>query len=312
MLAPIALFVYNRPWHTKHTVESLSRNILASKSELFIFSDGSKNKLDDKNVYLTREYIYSIKGFKSVIINERSENLGLSKSIISGVTEIINQYGKIIVLEDDLVTSPFFLEYMNDALEYYEYENRVISIHGYCYPLKINLPETYFLMDTGSWGWATWKRGWEIFEPDGSKLLQEIETKNLARCFNINNSYPFTNMLMNQIKGKNNSWAIRWQASAFLRNKLTLFPGQSLVANIGFDNSGTHSASTSRYNVNLTLHKIKVSEIPIDEDKIVRKQLEYFFLCSKRNKIKFILRRINDYFPILNQSTKTLFNKKYV
>ncbi|KKO18108.1 MAG: putative methyltransferase [Candidatus Brocadia fulgida] len=223
-LAPIALFVYNRPWHLRQTVESLNKNELAEFSELFVFSDGPKSEADKEKVLAVRKYIKTISGFKSVNIVEREQNLGLGNSIITGVTEIINRYGRIIVLEDDMISSPYFLRFMNEALEFYEDEERVASIHGYIYPLKTLLPETFFLRGADCWGWATWKRGWNLFETDGSKLLYELKKNNLLRKFDLNGTYPYTRMLKDQAKGKNHSWAIRWHASLFLKEKLTLYP----------------------------------------------------------------------------------------
>jgi GT2 family glycosyltransferase len=143
-LAPIALFVYNRPWHTRQTVEALKKNQLFDSSDLIILSDGAKDQASAQKVEEVRQYLRTISGFKSVKIIERDCNIGLAQSIISGVTQVINEYGRVIVMEDDLVTSPFFLRYMNDALECYENEDKVISIHGYCYPISV-LPETFFL-----------------------------------------------------------------------------------------------------------------------------------------------------------------------
>ena len=169
-LTPIVLFVYDRPDHVRQTVEALKKNVLALDSELFIYSDAAKNKNGEDKVNKVRQYIKNIDGFKKVTIFERKKNLGLAGSIIDGVTKIVNDYGKVIVLEDDLVTSPFFLKYMNQALELYKYEVRVASIHGYIYPIE-NLPETFFIKGADCWGWATWRNKWSIFESNGQKLL---------------------------------------------------------------------------------------------------------------------------------------------
>ncbi len=254
--APICLFVYNRPLHTKKTIEALSNNILASESELIIFSDGPKIEEDQKLIKSIRNYIKNLNGFKKIQLIESKENKGLANSIIEGVTQICNQYGKIIVLEDDLVTSPIFLKYMNDALNLYEFQDKVISIHGYVYPIENRLPETFFLKGADCWGWATWKRGWDLFNSEGKYLLNQIIKKNLSYEFDYNNSYPYTKMLKNQIEGKNNSWAIRWYASAFLENKLTLYPGKSLVQNIGFDNSGVHCNKNNIYFTELEQNQV--------------------------------------------------------
>jgi len=208
----------------------------------------------------------TIKGFKKVEIIERQANLGLAESIISGVTEVVNRYGKIIVLEDDLIYSPYFLRYMNEALEMYKDDEQVISIHGYVYPVKQKLPETFFIRGADCWGWGTWQRGWKLFEADGKKLLKELIDKKLASRFDLDRLYPFTQMLKMQVVKLNNSWAIRWYASAFLANKLTLYPGKSLVGHIGFDNSGTHNGftdimSTEVYDRPIALEKIALNEL---------------------------------------------------
>lgn len=277
MSAPVVLFVYNRLWHTQQTVEALQQNILADQSELFIFSDGPKNEEAIHKIQEVRKYIKTITGFKSITIIEREQNLGLAQSIISGVTAIVNKYGRIIVLEDDLVSSPYFLTYMNDGLRIYENEEKVISIHGYIYPLEKKLPETFFINGADCWGWATWKRGWDLFEPNGEKLLKEIEEKKLIKRFNYNNSYDFAQMLRNQIVGKNNSWAIRWHASAFIKNKLTLYSNKSLVKNIGFDNTGTHSGLTISFYNELGNARVNLKDIPIEECLMVTKEIELYF-----------------------------------
>lgn len=166
MNAPIALFVYNRLNHTQRTITALQQNSLAQESELYIFSDGPKDEAGVEKVETIRKYLKTISGFKSVHIKERPENWGLAKSIIEGATEIVGQFGKIIVLEDDIVTSPHFLKYLNEALDLYQNEEKVISVHGYIYPVKQVLPETFFLRGADCWGWATWQRGWRLFQPD--------------------------------------------------------------------------------------------------------------------------------------------------
>jgi len=236
-----------------------------------------------------RDYISTIDGFKSVTVIERDENYGLAQSIITGVTEIVNRSGKIIVLEDDMVTSPYFLRYMNEALQLYQDEENVISVHGYMYPIMANLPETFFLKDTGCWGWGTWKRGWDFFEPDGSKLLHELINRKLTKKFDLNGSYCFTKMLRDQIKGKNNSWAIRWQASAFLNDKITLFPGKSLLKNIGHDSSGIHCGATDCFEVELATKPLIVSKISIEENIFALKELELYFKSIKPNLLAKVL-----------------------
>jgi hypothetical protein len=262
--APIALFTYRRLEHTQRTIAALQTNHLASQSDLIVFSDASKNETDLEDVTKVRDFLKIIDGFKSVSIIHREQNLGLAKSIIGGVTEVLHQYERIIVVEDDLVTSPHFLTYMNDGLETYANTQRVVSIHGYLLPVKKQLPETFFRRGADCWGWGTWRRGWDCFNPDGQYLLDGIQKKRLTHAFDLNGAYPFTEMLKQQIAGKNNSWAIRWHASAFLADKLTLYPGRSLVRNIGHDNSGTHCVADSRFDVSLSQSPIKVGAIEVE------------------------------------------------
>lgn len=285
-LAPIVLFVYNRLWHTQQTVEALQKNELAAESDLFIFSDGAKNTEDQYKVDEVRQYLKTITGFKSIAIEESQQNKGLANSIIHGVTQIVNQFGIVIVLEDDMITSKYFLQYMNNNLVIYNNFDNVISIHGFVYPIK-DLPETFFLRGADCWGWATWKRGWDIFEPNGEKLLEKLTEKKLAQEFDFNSTYPYIQMLKEQTVGKNNSWAIRWYASAFLANKLTLYPGKTLIKNIGFDGSGTHCCSEDVYQSIIDKSEPLFYEIKTIENLKARQKFEAFF--KKSNHQNFLM-----------------------
>jgi hypothetical protein len=293
-IAPITLFVYNRLLHLAQTVEALRKNELADQSHLIIYSDGPKNLDDQNKVGEVRKYIRTIEGFKSIKIIERAKNCGLASSIISGVTETIINYGRIIVLEDDLVTSPFFLRYMNDALNYYEQEEKVISIAGYIYPV-VGLPETFFLRGTDCWGWATWSRGWNLFEADAPKLLFELKKQKLSKLFDYHGAYPYTKMLEDQIQGKISSWAIRWHASGFLKGLLTLYPGNSLVSNIGMDGSGTHCGFTDQMDVQLAASPVPIGGVPIEENEFARKKVQQYFSSLKLPlivKAKLLVKRV--------------------
>lgn len=292
-LAPIVLFTYNRPWHTKQTVEALQKNALANESELVVYSDGAKNDAASLHVRNIREYLQTIEGFKKVTVIEREKNWGLANSIIDGVTNIVNQYGKIIVLEDDLVTSPCFLTYMNEALTLYENEPNVISIHGYIYPVA-ELPDTFFLKGADCWGWATWKRGWDAFEANGQKLLDEVSKRKLQKEADFDGAYAYTQMLKDQIQGKNNSWAIRWYFSALLQDALTLYPGKSYVQNIGLDGQGTHCSATKVYDVVLNFD-VSLNTVIIKEDKTAKEKIRNYFLQSKRNIFEKIITKIVGY-----------------
>ena len=274
---PILLFVYARLEHTKQTISTLLRNTLAGDSDLIVFSDAARTSDEQSNVNKVRAYLQTIIGFHSITIHYRPYNFGLAKSIIEGVTEILKDRECVIVLEDDMETSPHFLTYMNDALERYADDDRVACVHGYLYPVKEILPETFFLRGADCWGWATWRRGWEHFNPDGKYLLSEIKRQNLIHNFDFNDTYPFYKMLEEQIRGSNDSWAIRWYASTFLKNKLTLYPGRSLVLNIGNDASGVHCGKTSQFDVSLSQTPINLQDIQVRPSLQAIQAFEIFF-----------------------------------
>lgn len=280
-IAPIVLFVYNRPKHLRQTIQSLEDNFESKQSHLIIYSDGCKKDKDELLVKEVRNICKTIKGFNKIDIIERDRNYGLSGSIISGVTEVLTVYDRVIVLEDDLVTSPFFLKFMNDALEFYNSNEKVISIHGYIYPVQSQLPDTFFLRGADCWGWATWKRGWSLFESNGEKLLKDLTEGDLLEEFDWNGALNNVRMLNNFIKGKNDSWAIRWHASAFLKNKLTLYPGNSLVRNIGVDGKGTNVKRTNIYETTLSSKPIEINKIPIEENSEAKIILEKYFRKHK-------------------------------
>lgn len=292
--APIALFVYNRPEHTRLTIEALTRNFQASHSCLFIFSDGFKDNSDRESVNAVRRYLSQVQGFAKVTIIERNSNWGLANSIIEGVTHLCEQYGRVIVLEDDLQTSSYFLEYMNNALDLFKDDNRVASVSGYMFPIKHDFSNKIFLRRTPlSWGWATWKDSWDGFEKDGNLLLNNLKKQKKALKFNYLGPQPFFKMLKQQIKGKNNSWFIRWCASLFLTDKVTVMPTQSLVKNIGIDGTGTHCADWrfNPYDVKLSNSPILIEELDeIQTTKIERSLLYYFFKVRVLRYINFLYR----------------------
>ncbi len=277
-LAPIVLFVYNRPEHTRACLESLERNELAAESELYIFADGAKPG-SEESVAAVREVIARPWRFKRVTIEASEVNKGLATSVIAGVTSILKQHDRVVVLEDDLVVSPYFLQFMNDALAVYQDEPRVGHIQACDFTQDATLPETFLIKFTGSWGWATWRRAWHYFNPDGKALLARFESdKSLSREFDFNGRYPFVRMLRRQVNGENNSWAIRWNASLFLQNILSLNVGRSLVRNIGFDGSGTHCGGGNLYDSQLYMQPLLVEKIwPIEENRGARKAFERYY-----------------------------------
>ncbi|HVW73756.1 MAG TPA: hypothetical protein VHC39_08960 [Rhizomicrobium sp.] len=261
--APIALFVYARLDHVQQTIDALKRNRLAAESQLIVFSDAPKRPDMATLVQSVRRYIRTIEGFKSVQIVEREINFGLSSSITSGVSSICDSYGRVIVMEDDLITSPHFLTYMNDALEKYADTPQVAAISGFHPPFETQMPETFFQCDAECWGWATWKRAWEEFNPNGTQLLAELKRRGMQRVFDQNCTYPYIRMLEDQIAGRNDSWAIRWRASVILKGMLSLYPRHTLTHNIGFDGSGTHCLSSDIWDGTLSSEPIKVGNIPL-------------------------------------------------
>ena len=263
-LSPIVLFVYNRPRHTRQAMEALRNNELAKDSQLFVFSDGPRSDDDKKTVQQVREYIKSVEGFKNVTLFERDRNVGLAQSIISGVTDIVNQFGKIIVLEDDLITSQYFLSYMNQALELYQNETRVMHISGSIYPIDtFPSEETFFLRIPLCWGWGTWKRAWDLFEKK-FEILEKFD-RPMKEMFDFDGTYPYWKQLEMNHKRQLSTWFVFWYATVFLKNGLALFPKESLVKNIGHDGSGIHCGRSDAYDVEISLHHIEVLPIPVQE-----------------------------------------------
>jgi hypothetical protein len=243
-LAPITLFVYNRPGHLQKTIDALSRNHLAKESELFVF--GERNSVFDRKMEKVREIVKNIVGFKKIEFIEREEHYGLDPAIINGVTDVLEKYGKIIVLEDDIITSHAFLKFMNDALEFYEHEPRVFEISGYNYPMmKIpkNYPyNIYFSPRNGSWGWATWQNRWEQCDWELKGFENFIKNKEAQKEFN-KAGLDLTPAIIAIASGKSTAWDYRWTFTIFNKGAVSVYPVKSFVNNIGCDGSGTHFSS---------------------------------------------------------------------
>lgn len=298
--APIALFVYNRPQHTERTVKFLKQNELASESRLFIFSDGAKTPADEDKVNEVREFVKKIDGFKSVEIIESKTNLGLANSVIAGITRLTKEYGQAIVFEDDLISSPYTLTYFNEALNRYREEEKVMHIGAYMYVLADkNLPESFFYRAATSWGWATWERAWQNFEPNIDKLIKQFDGKK-RDAFSIEKTMNFWKQMQDFKKGKNNSWAIRWYASIFLKGGLTLNPSQSLVNNIGHDGTGVHSGMNDIYNVIINPKPIKNFPTLLEENKEAYTAIKTFLANRKGSMVsrikRFVKEKLNQYF----------------
>jgi hypothetical protein len=240
-LAPIALFVYKRADHTLRTLEALAECDHAQDSCLTIFSDGPKKPEDEPMVAAVREVIRSRTWCGEVEIVERESNRGLANSVMAGVTRLCKEHDRVIVLEDDLVVSTHFLDYMNTALDRYADEPRVMQISGYMFDAELNIqPDAFFMPFTTSWGWATWKRAWDHLDPDMRAWGKIAADPRLKRRFDLDGTYENSTIADLQTKGLLDSWAVRWYLSVFDMGGLTLYPTQSMVLNIGMDGSGTH------------------------------------------------------------------------
>lgn len=251
-------------------LEALSENTSASETDLVIFSDGPRDERDVALVTAVRETAHRATGFASVRLVERESNLGLAGSVIDGVTTLLGESERIIVLEDDMLTSRHFLSYMNEGLEMYKNDSSVASVHGYCPLMRQEGPETFFLRGADCWGWATWRRAWEDFNQDGEDLLRRLKDERLTWAFDLCGAYGYTSMLKDQVAKKNDSWAVRWHASMFLSSRFTLHPGRSLVENIGADGSGTHVRTRTTARRDVSRQRITVERLEIVEDPLIR------------------------------------------
>ena len=284
MLAPIALFVYNRPVHTRKTLMALEANKLAEQSDIYIFSDAAKNAQDIDQVNKVRSILREPWKFKHIYIIERSQNKGLANSIIDGVTQVVEKHGTIIVLEDDLETSPFALIYFNEALNRYKNQERVMEISGYMYPIEQekNLPQTFFFRVATSWGWATWDRAWKKFNPDIEELTKNFRKKD-RKAFSIDGTENFWKQVKQFKAGKINSWAIRWYLSVYNSRGLVLYPRVSYIQNTGTDGSGTHSDVDQVYRVKLAKKAVKRYPAMVVEDPVAYQAIKNFYKNRKGN-----------------------------
>lgn len=270
-LAPVVIFAFRRPNHLAAVINGLRANPEALDTPLIIYCDGARSDSHVTDVRLVRELAYETSGFAFVRVIERERNLGLSRSITEGVTEVCKEFGRAIVLEDDVVPTPHFLSYVNSALVRYVDDDRVFSVGCYSLDAGTDLPETFFLTVPDCWGWAVWERSWKSFNPDARKLLDEINRRKLARRFDFEGAYPYTRMLADRVAGMNDSWAICWYATALLVNGLVLYPRRAVTANIGLDGTGTHVQGTQGWPSSIeTDRPISVQEIPHEESKPAR------------------------------------------
>jgi hypothetical protein len=289
MLAPIILFVYKRLWHTQQTVESLKKNTFANESNLFVFSDGPKNMEEKSQVDNVREYVKTIQGFKNLIIKENENNLGLANSVIRGVSEVIEKYKKAIVVEDDLISSPDFLRFINAALNFYKDNLKVFSISGYGFQIKIPgnyNQDVYIYQRSSSWGWGTWLDRWQKADWDVKDFDNFLADKVSQKLFNEGGE-DLTPMFKAQMFKYIDSWGIRWAYTHFKNHAYCLYPAKSKIKNIGTDKSGTHfKGSTDKYDVQIpsdSLNENLTKNLAVD--KYIKSQINNIFRLSLIRKI---------------------------
>ena len=275
--APVALFAWRRPGHLSRTLNALVENEVAVDTDLHIFVDGPRSQDDVPRINEVIRVAERAEGFRSLCLEISRKNHGLSRSLTAGITKILEADDQVIVLEDDIKVGRCFLDFMNDALRLYAEDNCVASIHGHVYPHAGELPDTFFIRGTDCWGWGTWRRAWQVFEPDGVRLLHQLRERDMIRVLDFEGTAPFEEMLIDQIEGRNDSWAVRWYASTLLNDMLTLYPNRPMALNIGEDGSGTHRGSSSAYQQQLSHGAVRVERIPIVESQEGREAFRQFF-----------------------------------
>jgi hypothetical protein len=296
-LAPIVLFVYNRPGHTRRALAALAANPLAVESDLIVYADGPKKPEHQASVDAAREVVRSARGFKSVEIVERQANLGLANSIISGVTEVCSARGRVIVVEDDLIVAPEFLAFLNAGLDRYRSEQSVLEISGYGYPAHDqSTPQTFFLPMVSCWGWATWSRAWAAFDPKMSALEKLDNDPIVRRRFNVDDAYDYYGMACQQRQGKIDSWGIRWQLSLFAHDGLVLYPRNSLVYNAGVDASGTHGSGQTAFQRKLEGQSFDASAVTwpkaVATDEVAMGQVKQLLRANRPGVLRRIIERL--------------------
>lgn len=263
--APIIIFAYNRPDHLTKTLQALSHNTLAGESVLYVYCDGAKDDASEVNrrrIEKVRLIAHSAEGFKEVHVIERDRNYGLASNIVDAVTQVVNKYGRVITLEDDVVTSPGFLRYMNEALDVYQDEEKVMHVSGYMYPHKGHLPETFFFpVPYPGGGWATWARAWKYYDDDTKAVYDQW--KDHWDVFDVLGGDYLSKQLIANYNGTLRTWFVKWHAAMMSRGAQTLYPHQSLTNNIGFDNQATNCTTTTKFDVEELADSVRVERIPV-------------------------------------------------
>lgn len=275
--SPVALFVYNRPIHTRRTLEALVANPEAKDTDLIVFSDGPRNAEDNAAIREVRACIAEVRGFRSITICKREKNVGLADAIVDGVSLVVNARGRVIVLEDDIVVSRYFLRFMNDSLNLYENNEKVMHISAWLPPIPTTgLPETFFLRNASCWGWGTWQRAWKYFSRDSTVFLRSFSKADIQR-FNLNDSYNFWSQIVANYEGRIKTWAVFWYASIFSRGGLCLHPRSNCALNIGFDGTGENCGRIALKEAPLASTSILTNRISLVENSLAMKRFEMHF-----------------------------------
>jgi len=277
LVSPIALFAYNRPEKLRIAIESLADNELSGVSDLYVFVDGPKSTKDTFLIQDVIGIIQSVNGFKSINLHTSEINLGLAISVRTGIDFVLGLAPTVIVIEDDLIMAPSFLEYVNEGLSLFKDDNRVASIQGYQYPIVPPIKKPVALRGADCWGWATWKNRWQSSMFDAKKLYEQIKLQNLQYEFDLYGAMPYTQMLKDQIDGKIDSWAICWHASMFIQGCVSLYPAESLIVNNGHDGKGTHGDKSRMFDTKLGFWSTKTPWPNPVENVIYKNQLHKYF-----------------------------------
>ena len=297
ILSPIAVFAYNRPKHLRYCLNSIADNELSSSSPLVIFIDGPKNNREKDLVNECIDVARLENRFGSVEVLSQENNLGLSRSILKGVTYVLERYGSIIVLEDDMRVSPNFLNFMNAGLNLYEKNPRVSGLHAYVYPIKSLSEEAFFLRGADCWGWATWADRWMEANFDSAELLSNLETSGQSFQFDLEGAVGYSTLLKSQVEGLVDSWAIRWHAYNFIENKICLHPPVSLLKNLGNDGTGRHYAKQEIFNIDKwDLRQIVFPKI-VEESQEMRSKIRDFLFSKREHELSYfakIFRRLKN------------------
>lgn len=244
MKTPVAVFTYNRPEHTNRALDALSKCRGVDACEFYFFSDGPRTETTRQDVEATRSVLRKWANLLDAKIIEQPSNLGLAKSIVAGVTDLCERYGRVIVVEDDLIVSPDFLHFMIHSLDHYKHEPRVMQVGGFTISPPEGLTTDAFLLPvTSTWGWATWQRAWQNFAWTPKDLDVARKDHQWLSLFDLHGAGSFSSMLEDRLAGRNDSWGILWWYAVSRSNGLVLYPSRSLVWNGGFDGSGIHCGS---------------------------------------------------------------------